>query len=100
MASLDAVNVGVGPQSAGQYRYASNTRTPVLIKNVGTVTAYIGSTATVDNTSTISPNSGYPLLPGESIQVPGLLTSDGYQIAFNTPPNQVGGALRILSLME
>lgn len=98
MAYLDFVNIGVNPASSGQYRYATNTRSLVLVKNIGTVTVYIGSTETSNGSATVSSSQGYPLAPGESVKVPGLLTSDGYQLSFNTASGQLGGVIRVLAL--
>lgn len=98
MAYINAINNGVGTAVAGQYQYSSNSRTPVTFKNVGEVTVYIGSVPKSSGTATIDTQAGYPLLPGQVIELPGLLASDSHIYAFNTAV--ANSALRIVSLIE
>jgi hypothetical protein len=96
---IEAVSQGVRTPSDGQYQYETSTRDVILVKNVGDVTVYIGSVLKTGS-DTISDSSGYPLLPNESMEVPGLASTDTYVLAFNTAAGEGGSTLRILAIQD
>ena len=98
MAYINAINTGVGP-APNMYRYSSNSRTPVRFKNVGETKVYIGSVLETSE-NVVDYQAGYPLSPGESVELPGLLSSDDYVYAYNTATGIASRTMRIVSLIE
>ena len=79
---IDAFGVGASTQAAGVGCLSPGNGFDVLIKNVGDVTVYIGQ-VDPNETTGVSPYTGYPLLPNESITVPNPVGST-HRVGFNT----------------
>lgn len=90
---IDAISIGAG--SSGQYYYNNPNPTPVLVKNVGDITAYIGGVDSTNGSSVVDPNGGFPLLPGETREFPAQ-TNTNYRLGFNTASGST--SLRVLGL--
>jgi hypothetical protein len=92
---IEAHSGGAGPTADGVWCLNAGNDFDVMIRNVGNVTVFIGPVDPNGSTG-VDTNSGYPLLPGETITVPNP-ASASHRVGFSTEEGHAN--FRILTVV-